>query len=43
MNEIERATLNEILRTVIYIAEKIDEIDSNCSFDDLQVLGHQEN
>lgn len=29
MNEIERATLNEILRTVTYIAEKIDEIDNH--------------
>lgn len=29
MNEIERATLNEILRTVIYIAEKIDKKDNH--------------
>lgn len=26
MNEIERTALNEILRTVTYIAEKVDEI-----------------
>lgn len=43
MNEIERATLNEILRTVTYIAEKFDELDSKISLNDLQVLGHQEN
>lgn len=28
MNELERTALNEILRTVTYIAEKVDEIDS---------------
>ena len=31
MNELERTALNEILRTVIYIAEKLDEIDSKVS------------
>lgn len=31
MNELERAALNEILRTVTYIAEKVDEIDSKIS------------
>ena len=28
MNELERTALNEILRTVTYIAEKLDEVDS---------------
>lgn len=28
MNELEKTALNEILRTVTYIAEKADEIDS---------------
>ena len=27
MNELERTALNEILRTVTYIAEKLDELD----------------
>ena len=27
MNELERTALNEILRTVTYIAEKVDEIE----------------
>lgn len=27
MNELERTALNEILRTVTYIAEKVDELD----------------
>ena len=27
MNELERTALNEILRTVTYIAEKLDEIE----------------
>ena len=27
MNELERTALNEILRTVTYIAEKVEEID----------------
>ena len=31
MNELERTALNEILRTVTYIAEKLDEIDSKIS------------
>ena len=31
MNELERIALNEILRTVTYIAEKMDEIDSKIS------------
>ena len=28
MNELERTALNEILRTVTYIAEKLDKIDN---------------
>ena len=43
MNELEKTALNEILRTVIYIAEKIDVIDSKISSDDLQALEHREN
>ena len=31
MNELERTALNEVLRTVTYIAEKLDEIDSKLS------------
>ncbi|VTS14757.1 Uncharacterised protein [Streptococcus pseudoporcinus] len=31
MNELERTALNEILRTVTYIAEKLDEIDTKLS------------
>lgn len=31
MNELERTVLNEVLRTVTYIAEKMDEIDSKIS------------
>lgn len=31
MNELERTALNEILRTVTYIAEKVDEINSKLS------------
>ena len=31
MNELERTALNEVLRTVTYIAEKLDEIDSKIS------------
>ncbi|VPD06733.1 Uncharacterised protein [Streptococcus pneumoniae] len=31
MNELERTALNEILRTVTYIAEKLDELDSKIS------------
>ena len=43
MNELERTALNEILRTVTYIAEKVEEIDSKFSSSDSQVLEHQEN
>ena len=43
MNELERTALNEILRTVTYIAEKLDELDSKISSNDSQVLEHQEN
>ena len=42
MNELERTALNEIMRTVTYIAEKVDEIDSKISSDDLRNLEHQE-
>lgn len=31
MNELERTTLNEILRTVTYIAEKLDELNIKVS------------
>ncbi|WP_165437318.1 MULTISPECIES: hypothetical protein [Streptococcus] len=31
MNELERTALNEIMRTVTYIAEKVDEIDKKIS------------
>lgn len=31
MNELERTALNEILRTVTYIAEKLDELDNKVS------------
>ena len=31
MNELEKIALNEILRTVTYIAEKLDEVDSKIS------------
>lgn len=31
MNELERTALNEILRTVTYIAEKLDELDAKFS------------
>lgn len=43
MDELERTALNEIMRTVTYIAEKVDEIDSKISLDDSQVLEHQKN
>lgn len=43
MNELERTALNEILRTVTYIAEKLGEVDSKISLNDSQVLEHQEN
>jgi len=31
MNELERTALNEILRTVTYIAEKLDELEAKIS------------
>lgn len=31
MNELEKTALNEILRTVTYIAERLDELDSKFS------------
>ena len=37
MNELERTALNEILRTVTYIAEKVGELDSKISLNDSQV------
>lgn len=37
MNELERTALNEILRTVTYIAEKVDQLDSKISLNDSQV------
>ena len=37
MNELERTALNEILRTVTYIAEKLDELDSKISLNDSQL------
>lgn len=43
MNELERTVLNEILRTVTYIAEKVDELDAKISSSDSQVPEHQEN
>ena len=43
MNELERTALNEILRTVTYIAGKVEEIDSKISLSDSQALEHQEN
>lgn len=43
MNELERTALNEILRTVTYIAEKVDELDARLSLNDSQVLEHREN
>lgn len=42
MNELERTALNEILRTVTYIAEKLDELDSKIILDNPQNLEHQE-
>lgn len=39
MNELERTALNEILRTVTYIAEKVTIIESSHS---QETLGHQE-
>ena len=43
MNELERTALNEILRTVTYIAEQLDKIDSKISLNDSQALEHQGN
>ncbi|VKJ69751.1 Uncharacterised protein [Streptococcus pneumoniae] len=43
MNELERTALNEILRTVTYIAEKLDEVASKISLDDSQALERQGN
>ena len=37
MNELERTALNEVLRTVTYIAEKLDEVDSKISLNDSQL------
>lgn len=42
MNELERTALNEILRTVTYISEKVDELDSKIYLNDSQVPEHQE-
>ena len=42
MNELERTALNEILRTVTYIAEKLDELESNFTKSDLQDFEHPE-
>ena len=41
MNELERTALNEILRTVTYIAGKVEEIDSKISLSDSKALEHQ--
>ncbi|MEX2784482.1 hypothetical protein AB3331_04760 [Streptococcus sp. H49] len=43
MEELERAALNEILRTVTYIAEKVDEIGAKLSLNDSQIPERQEN
>lgn len=32
MNELERTALNEVLRTVTYIAEKLDEVELTMAF-----------
>ncbi len=42
MNELERTALNEILRTVTYIAEKLDELESKFAKSDLQDFEHPE-
>ncbi len=42
MNELERTALNEILRTVTYIAEKLDELDIKLTKEDLQDSEHPE-
>lgn len=41
MNELERTALNEIMRTVTYIAEKVDKLET--ILDDSQVREHQGN
>lgn len=41
MDELERIALNEIMRTVTYIAAKVDEIDSKIYSNDSQVLERQ--
>ena len=43
MNELERTALNEILRIVTYIAEKVDELDSKISLNDSQALERRGN
>ncbi len=43
MNELERTALNEIFRTVTYIAEKLDELEAKISLSDSQALERQEN
>lgn len=42
MNELEKTALNEILRTVTYIAEKVDELESKLTKFDLQDFEHRE-
>ena len=42
MNELERTALNEILRTVTYIAEKLDELEPKMTKGDLQDFEHLE-
>jgi len=42
MNELERTALNEILRTVTYIAEKLDELDIKLTKEGLQDSEHPE-
>lgn len=42
MNELERTALNEILRTVTYIAEKLDELDIKLTKEGLQDSKHPE-
>lgn len=42
MNELERTALNEILRTVTYIAEKLDELESKLTKEGLQDSEHLE-
>lgn len=42
MNELEKTALNEILRTVTYIAEKVDELETKISLICSQNCEHQE-